>query len=83
MATLNTTLDIFFSLKQHQRRLQEPLEFNLHGRDGERQFKVLEYRRVHDTESTHSLGLIANLDVNGSRVSSKESRVYFSHGLVS
>jgi hypothetical protein len=75
-------ISYFFSTKSINDSLKEPLELNLHGRDGEGQLKVLEYRRVHDTESTHSLRLIAELDVNSSRVASEESRVC-SHKLVS
>lgn len=63
--------------------LKEPLELNLHSRDGEGQLKVLEYRRVHDTESTNSLRLVTELDVNGGRVAGEESRVCFSQRLVS
>lgn len=78
-----TTLDISFSTKAVKiTPLQEPLELNLHSRDGEGQFKVLKYRRMHDTESAYPLGLVAKLDVNSSRVASEESRVYFIHKLV-
>lgn len=73
------TLDIFFLPKKI---LQEPLKLNLHCRDGEGQLKVLEYRRVHDTKGTDSLRLVAKLDINGSRVTSEESRVCFPHLLV-